>query len=758
MRVRATLLAAVLWALASGYGRPQETESPFEGPPQEGASQPGDEEPTLPPVIVRPGAEEAAPARPSPFDRPFSYPRLSEQVFGAGDGVGLDGITRGEKTLFDTPSFGSILDQNLLAEKQAGDMFHALQHEVGVLMQQTARGQAAPFLRGLTGQRVLILVDGVRMNNSVFRAGPNQYFNLVDPGQVERIEVIRGPQSVLWGSDAIGGAINIVTRSASSRRGDYAGTGFVEYFSTADAGSYSRLNAEGWVGQTGFFAGGSYLNVHDLDRGGDLGRQPFTNYDQYAGDIKFNYMLDEDQMLTVALQHFEQQDVPRSDRFPPFVFGPPANTPRPTFFDPQQRDLVYIRLQGLGSNGLFNAYTTTVSYGRNKEGSRVERSSTRTDLGEFDVNTLGYNLTFARDLDWLGTFTYGGDYYYDDVDSFRNRLNPVTGAVTPSNPQFPNDSRYQRAGAFLNWDVPLTERLDAVAGVRYENADAAGTLNEISGTRLPVSRTFRDWIGSVGLVYELEPMFHLVGNVSEGYRAPNLDDLTADNPPALQGIQDLPSLDVQPEHARTYEVGFKVNTPRLRFQVFEFWTDLEDSIQRKAVDSFGNPVPDVIGPNGTIVPGSNTFIRDNFDAYVNGTELAGEFLLRDGWSAYGSSWYTYGQDLERHEPLSRIPPTQGILGLRWRDKCSRRWFDVYTWLVRRQDRYAALDNTDSRFPVGGTPGYATLNMRAGTAWGCSNQHRASIGFENITDQAYRVHGSGVDGPGFNAIFGYAHTR
>lgn len=725
------------------------------------AAQPPEEEPTLPPVVVRPAPQPepvaGEPSEPSsPFDLPDSYPSLRQLRFGEGDGVGLDSALRGTTSLFDAPVAGTIVDRQLLDEKQPVDMFHALQQEVGVLMQQTGRGQSSPFLRGLTGQQVLILVDGVRINNSTFRAGPNQYFNLIDPGQVERIEVIRGAQSTLWGSDAIGGVINVVTRGAAPDRGGYRGGSFVEYFSTADSGSYTRANVEGWVGSMGYFGGGSYLNVNELDRGGDLGRQPFTDYDQHAGDVKLNYLLDDDQMLTVALQHFEQQDLPRSDRFLPFVLGPPANAPRPTFFDPQQRDLVYLRLQGLGSSSLFDAYTTTLSYGRNKEGMRELRSPTRTDLSEFDVDTLGYTITLARDLDWLGKITYGADYYYDDVHAFRDRVNPQTGAVAAQNPQFPDDSRYDRAGAFVNWELPVTERLDAVAGARYENANAHGTLNAVSGTPVPFGRTYQDWISSVGLIYELDPVLHAVGSVSEGYRAPNLDDLTADNP-VQQSAQDLPSLDVQPEHSRTYEIGLKLDAPRLRLQIFEFWTDLEDSIQRQAVDAFGNPLPNVIGPYGTPIPGSSNFIRDNFDAYVNGTELDAEYLLCGGWSTYGNFWYTYGQDLDRDEPLSRIPPTQGILGLRWREEHSRQWFDVYTWLVRHQDRYAAQNNNDSRFPVGGTPGYGTLNLRAGTTWGRCDQHRASLTLENITDRAYRVLGSGVDGPGFNAILGYERS-
>ena len=234
------------------------------------------EEPELPPVIVRPPeepAETAAPP-PDPYDLPLSYPTLAGQMFGASEAVGLDSAVRGEKSLFDLPSLGTVIDRQLIAEKQPADMARLLQNEVGILVQQTARGQASPFVRGLTGQEVLILIDGVRLNNSIFRFGPNQYFNLIDPGQVERVEIVRGPQSVLWGSDAIGGVINVVTRSADPLAGNYASGGFTEYFSTADLASYTRAGGEGWYGDWGVFGGASYLNVRDLDRGGRREVQP----------------------------------------------------------------------------------------------------------------------------------------------------------------------------------------------------------------------------------------------------------------------------------------------------------------------------------------------------------------------------------------------------------------------------------------------------------------------------------------------------
>ncbi len=144
-----------------------------------------------------------------------------------------------------------VINREDLDERMSSTMQRALQNEVGVLLQQTGNGQLSPFMRGLTGQQILILIDGIRVNNSVLRAGPNQYAATIDPGMIERIEVVRGAESALWGSDAIGGVINIVTRSPDPLRGDYHAGSFTQYYGTADSSSYTRAGFAGWAGQTG---------------------------------------------------------------------------------------------------------------------------------------------------------------------------------------------------------------------------------------------------------------------------------------------------------------------------------------------------------------------------------------------------------------------------------------------------------------------------------------------------------------------------
>lgn len=713
------------------------------GEEDEGAD--SDDEPPLPPVVVeaeRLPRDSEAPTRRSRSASPPTYPGLSQQGFSGFDGY--SGLARGERSIFDTPQLSTVIGRSRLSETVPLTTADALAQEVGILMQKTNHGGGSPVIRGLQGNEILVLVDGIRLNNSIFRFGANQYFNLIDPGAIERIEVVRGPQSVLFGSDALGGAINIVTRRDNLAGPEYTGGQWLQRFSSADMGSYTRLNVEGSVGGGGLFAGASYLNVHNLDIGGGFGRQRPTDYSQGAGDVKFNYLLDDDTLLTASLQHLEQKDVPRTDFF--------RFRNRSLYFDPQQRDLAYLRLQGLNLGGPVDAYTITGSYQRNKEGQRERASlaplSVVETQREFSVDTYGVNALFATEMDWLGRLTYGVDWYRDSVATSAFNLNTATGATTATAPQFPDGSKYQRVGAYAQWDVQLTPRLAAIGGARYENIDANSSplvrvAPGLPTTPLPISPSFQDWSGSVGLVYELEPGLHLVGSIAEGFRAPNLDDLTTLSTNVGQGI-DLANPSLSPEHSLGYEVGFKTDYGRFRSQTAVFWTDLQDYIVRQQVGTLPGP------------PATRLFERVNHDAFLNGVEFQGEYLLWDGWSMYGNVSQVRGTDLTLRQPLQKLSPIQGLAGLRWRDRLNRSFVEVYTYTAARQSRLSPLDLVDPRVPAGGTPGFATLNMRAGARLGCNQ--RLSLGIENLTDKLYLVHGSGINGPGISFNLGYELSR
>lgn len=720
-----------------------------EGPPTppQGTLPPVEVTPdTLPPTEVTGEMTGEGVPNNNPFDLPFNYPSLSQQLF-EGSSSGIRGLNR---SVGDLPYNATIIDNNTLREKQAQSIMQALQNETGVLVQQTGRGQSSIFMRGVTGQSVLILVDGVRVNNSTLRAGPNQYASLFDPGSIDHIELIRGSQSSMWGGDAIGGVVNIVTRSANPDRGNYRGAIINQTFSSADLGTYSRGSLEGWVGRQGIFAGGSFLDTDNLDRGGGLGRQPGTEYSQYAFDLKYNFLLSDTDILTVNMQHFEQEDVPRSDRFAPFVSqNIPNAAARPTYFNPQQRDMIYARLQGEGFNKFYDNYSHTASWQFNKEGS-TELQGTQLTRSEFDVNTWGYTMTLTKDLEHFGVLSYGGDYYNDAIDSVRSRRANANAPFVPvASAQYPNDSTYDRGGVYAMWDLQVTQRLNLLAGGRYENINADGTplvtQNNVANTPFPFERTYQDWIGNIGFTYQLDPTLNLVGGIYEGFRAPSIDDLTADKT-FLQNMNNTPSigaLAVQPEHSTTYEIGLKHDGPRLRGSIYQWWMNIDDYMTR---------VPDI----------NNVVVLGNSNASLHGTELASEYLLDQQWSVYGNFWYTWGNDTNTGDIFPRIPPTQGTLGLRWRDQPRLTYVDLYAWMVDQVEArhyprslFNGLgQSTDARFPTGGTAGYATLNLRVGRTFGATNAHRLSATLYNMTDQYYRVLGSGVDGEGFNALLTY----
>ncbi len=536
----------------------------------------------------------------------------------------------------------------------------------------------------------------------------------------------------------------MITRRADTDSGDYLGGQFIERFATADAGSYSRINVEGAFDRLGVFGGGSYFNVNDLDRGGRLGRQEMTNYSQYAGDLKFDYLLDDGHILTLSLQHLEQTDVPRTDKWPK----------ESRLFSPQQRNLAYLRWQGTELNSAVDAVMITFSYGRQKEGTlkRKPPASLIEDRSQFDVNTAAMNLVFTSDLDWIGKLTYGLDWYHDDIDADAARFD-LTGVNPPQPrvPQYPDDAYYERIGTFLQWSTDVTDRLAAVSGVRYSNIDLGATValfDPADPTSPPVDTSirpsFQDWTASIGLTYRLSPHVNLVGSVAEGFRSPSLDELTSFSDNVNEGI-DIPNPNLTPETSINYEVGLKFDYRRVRAQTFVFWTDLDQLLVRRKV----NEIPDPTSPGDVI----DVLMRQNTgNAKLQGYELGAELLLTPRWSSYGNLAYVLGEDLGNAEPLSRIPPVQGVLGLRWRDEESRNWIDLYGWLVARQTRLSARDVRDSRIPPGGTPGYVTLNLRLGSYIG--RNQRITLGIENLTDRAYRVHGSGVDGPGISGQFGY----
>ncbi|MEK7398195.1 MAG: TonB-dependent receptor plug domain-containing protein, partial [Candidatus Poribacteria bacterium] len=176
--------------------------------------------------------------------------------------------TRSERDSFTSPSAMSVITSEDIGRKSLGTTPDMLRGITGIMVQKTTAGHGSPYIRGLTGYQTLIIVDGVRLTNSTFRSGPNQYLAMVDTGQIDKIEVMRGYGSTLYGSSALGGVVNVFTKSPSESLEKFS---FHPYLSTkysnADTGKFGRIGIDGGYKNFSFIAGGSYKDVDDLKPG-----------------------------------------------------------------------------------------------------------------------------------------------------------------------------------------------------------------------------------------------------------------------------------------------------------------------------------------------------------------------------------------------------------------------------------------------------------------------------------------------------------
>ncbi|MGD2063919.1 MAG: TonB-dependent receptor plug domain-containing protein, partial [Nitrospirota bacterium] len=350
----------------------------------------------------------------------------------AGDAAGEDApplvladvvitATRNEAATFDVPATVEVLDAADLQQRRlARTVPEALREVPGVMVQKTAHGQGSPYIRGFTGFRTLFLIDGIRLNNSVFRDGPNQYWNTVDPLTIGRLEVVKGGGSVLYGSDAIGGTVHAVTRGfdpSGVARG-WQPRLYYRYASAEDAHVVRGEVGAAAGDAVRIFGGVSWKDFGDVRGGREIGLQPKTGYDEIDGDIKVEYLISDDARLVFAHQQVDQDDAWRTHktRFARSWEGTEVGDERRRSLD-QMRRLTYLQYRGRDLAPAVDGLTASLSWHTQEEEQLRIRDDGRSDRQGFDVDTLGawFQVESASPV---GRWTFGGEWYRDDVSSF----------------------------------------------------------------------------------------------------------------------------------------------------------------------------------------------------------------------------------------------------------------------------------------------------------------------------------------------------
>lgn len=656
-----------------------------------------------------------------------------------------------EAALVDVPYSAAHVSARRIGELQAASFPEALQQQPGVMLQQTARGMGSPFIRGFTGFRNLALVDGVRLNNSVFREGPNQYWSLIDALSLDGIDVVKGQGSVLFGSDAVGGVVNALTKGPVYREGPgvYATGGVATRYATAERSWMGRI--EGSVSEAdryGVHVGVTGRTFGDLQAAGQ-GRLPNTGYDELGVDLKMELFLEPETKLILAHNQFHQDDVWRTHRTiyaVPFA-GSDVGEELAHVFD-QDRYLTYVRLESDRDCGWLQHYDVTVSHQRMSEERRRQRSGGRADLEGFDVDTWGIAANFRSESP-LGTLSYGASYYYDDVGAFRVSRSSDGTEVGAQGP-VADASGYHLLGVYLQDEIRLSDSLELILGGRYTYAKAeAGQIEDPqSGRVYSESDAWQDLSGSARLQWSVDEAKRLrfFGGVSQAFRAPNLSDVSRFDVARSDEVE-VPAAGLDPEEFVNYEVGVRWVDDKVSASVAYFYTYIEDLIVRAPTGNLREDQVEVTRRNG----GSG---------FVQGIEGSLSVKLTDDWTLFGNLTWQEG-DVEGFptaskkkvtEPFSRLMPLTGLAGLRW-DSPGRRWFVEGTvQMVDDATRLSTGDRNDTqRIPPGGTPGYTVATLRSG--WQVNEALLLTAAVENFTDEAYRIHGSGVNQPGVNFEFG-----
>jgi outer membrane receptor protein involved in Fe transport len=635
----------------------------------------------------------------------------------------------------------------------------AIERATGVWLQQTNLGGGAPVIGGLMGNQILIVVDGVRLNDSTTRFGPNQSLNTIDPYIVDRVEVIRGVRSLLYGSDAIGGVVLIWTKqrrplSRDPEAGGEAFGGGAETTYDTTTGFVGSLTGSFATEDHGLLAIGSLHDYDDLQSAdGTVPNTGYTGQDLFGA---WEWATGRYQTMRITGRVHRDYNVPRTDRMNA-GFGQTQPQDEKYFFTLQDRRAWQLTYDDHEPGGFVDEWQLRLSF-RTYEEKRDRQSNGSTTLRQErdEVETAGIGVDWVK---YLGQdahrLTWGVDFDHDDVDSTRVDTDQTDGSQTPKDGTFAPDSKYNSAGVFVQDEVLSLAPWYMTLGVRYSYYDFSfrdrATDDEVDGD-------FDALVGSLELARDLGEDYLVTAGLSQGFRAPNLDDLG--NDASFAGGTEIGNPDLDPERSWTADLTFAADKPTWGATAGVWYTEIDDYIGRVLTDE-GDP-------NQT---GDETYLRENTgEAEIWGVEATLRLQLLQAtspWSFVTRVAYARGQQFDPSVdpdtgemplydvPFRRIPPLHGRAGVRWDAREVQQyadWAELYVLWAAEQDRLNPNDISDPRIDPNGTAGWVTLNADVGGPLG-SPKTRWNLGLHNILDQSYRVHSSGFDAPGIALVFG-----
>lgn len=632
-------------------------------------------------------------------------------------------------TTNDSASAVSVVTRDEIKNKPNTLLPDLLRQESGVYIQQTTPGQGIPIIRGLKGSQNVHLVDGMRLNTAFFRNAPNQYLALVDPFMTAQIEVVRGPSSVLYGGDALGGVVNVLTHTPEFYSQDWSMTGQVySSWDSADEKWISHVGGDFGNNKIASTFGLSYQDIGQRTTGSGE-TIPFTAYTARSINNKWVINTSNSSHWVFDLQYTHQPATPRVDNLVA-GFGETEPESAVYLFQPNERQFAHLKYTTAEPTDWYDQANYHLAYQKitdNRFSMPLSQSRTDTEQNHSDLFT--FQADWNRAFGDQSMLVYGFDSYIDTISSDRQRV-LADGTDVPRGSRYPDGSTMQQLAVFADWHQYLGDH-ELSTGLRFSDYDIDLKSPELEDDQLNLT----DLTWHASWLYKLNDQDRIFANVGRGFRPPNIFDL-AQVGERSGGRINIINPDLEPESVISVDLGYKHAGDGWQAEVVAFVARYQDVIASVETG-------EVTEEGLNVVQSQNI---NEVDIY--GLEAELNYYFANGGHLYTNFTYTHGTEEEdsAEGPADRIPPAFGVLGYEQ---------DIFDqWKVRSQVRYAATqdrlsarDLTDPRINPFGTGGFVVYDTHF--TWRHSINGQVRLGVENIFDKKYREHASGLDAPGRN---------
>jgi hemoglobin/transferrin/lactoferrin receptor protein len=688
-----------------------------------------------------------------------------------------------------------IMQQKDIARSASQTSADLLASIPGIKVQKSQFGGGSPVLRGMEANRILLVVDGVRMNNAIYRSGHLQSSISVSPSVLERTEVVFGPSSVIYGSDALGGVIHYYTKTPKTGLDKMVNVDFMTRFGTVNNESTQQGSVELSFKKWGSLTSFSHSDFGDLRMGNkrrhgyedwgkvfdyslntdsyysanstqnsNLNIQKNTGYNQSDLLQKFYFGFSDRANLTFNIQHSTSSDIPRFDKLTERSSGELKFSE--WYYGPQKRFLVSSQLSIRPGKKWMNNGTITGAY-QNIIESRVQRKFTSLDRSYRNemVDVYSLNGDFSVQLGTTSNrkLSYGAEITHNYVKSgSTGKTLDVDGNTIIG---FANDfivqSRYPDGGSsydsfsgYVSYRQDVTPKSTLNTGVRYTYTNLKARWIDDTYIALPSSDISIDngaITATAGYTYRPNRNWQLNAVISSGFRSPNIDDVGKIR--EKNGQVTVPNIQLRPEYSYSAEIGVLkyLNDKKFNLGLNIYYSLLDKYISREQF-SLG-------GDSSIIYDGEEveTYANVNNDnAYIAGTTFSFGGKVIDNLKINGSITYTKGESTDTNLPLSSIPPIFGDLevlfaknrfevALNFRFNGSKE-LNEYN-LVEGIDNIEQSPFNTSTQEYLGTPSWNTFNFYS--------KHKISkalslqVNIDNIFDIHYKEFASGISSAGRN---------